>query len=147
MELRTRPENYLESAAWRELHVLTSHWQSDMAFFADELRFIDLLFDKYFNALIDPENIGTTKAVASKLSTLKNDREILSSRLAEHLHHIKELMTTSPPQSAANVREEHASLEEGLTDFIKRFRVVKREIFELTERIARTEKARHLIAK
>lgn len=146
MELRTRPDNYLQSTAWQELHVLTSHWQSDMAFFADELRFIDVLFDKYFNALIDPENIGKTKAIASRLSNLKNDRETLSSRLAEHLHHIKELMTSTLAKDANIIREEHISLEDDLSEFIKIFRVVKREVFELTERIARTEKARHLIS-
>ena len=147
MELRTRPDNYLQSTAVQELHVLTSHWQSDMAFFADELRFIDVLFDKYFNALIDPENIGKTKAIGSRLSTLKTDRERLSSRISEHLHNIKELMTSTPARDAEILREEHIGLEDDLSEFIKIFRVVKREIFELTERIARTEKARHLISK
>ena len=147
MELRTRPDNYLQTAAVQELHVLASHWQSDMAFFADELRFLDVLFDKYFNALIDPENIGKTKAVASRLTILKSDREMLTSRIAEHLHNIKELMTKTPPMELAILKEEHVNLEESLTEFIKIFRVVKREIFELTERIARTEKARHLISK
>ena len=147
MELRIRPDNYLQTAAVQELHVLTSHWQSDMAFFADELRFIDVLFDKYFNALIDPENIGKTKAVASKLSNLKSDREMLSSRISDHLHNMKEFMTNTPQNDLTILRDEHVSLEEALTEFIKNFRVVKREIFEVTERIARTEKARHLISK
>jgi hypothetical protein len=128
MELRTRPDNYLQTAAVQELHVLTSHWQSDMAFFADELRFIDVLFDKYFNALIDPENIGKTKAVASKLSNLKSDREILSSRISDHLHNMKELMTNTPQNDLTILRQEHVSLEEALTEFVKNFRVVKREI-------------------
>ena len=147
MELRTRPDNYLLTAAVQELHVLTSHWQSDMAFFADELRFIDVLFDKYFNALIDPENIGKTKAVASRLTMLKSDREMLSSGISKHLHNLKELITNTPVKDLGILREEHVNLEESLTEFIKKFRVVKREIFELTERIARTEKARHLISK
>jgi len=147
MELRTRQDNYLQSAEWQELHVLTSHWQSDMAFFADELRFIDLLFDKYFNALIEPENMEETKSVASKLTNLKSDRDLLSSRIAGHLHHIKEFMTSPSPQNTPDFLEEHSSLEIDLTHFIKTFRDVKREIFSLTERIARSEKAKHLISK
>lgn len=147
MELRTRPSNYLQSAEWQELHVLTSHWQSDMAFFDDELRFIDILFDKYFNALIDPENMDTTKSIAAKLSNLKSSREMLASRIAEHLHNIKELMTNNASQDAVAFREEHGRLEDDLTDFVKTFRAVKRDIFELTERIARTEKSKHLISR
>lgn len=147
MELRTRPGNYLQSAEWQELHVLTSHWQSDMAFFDDELRFIDVLFDKYFNALIDPENMDTTKSIATRLSNLKSSREMLASRIAEHLHNIKELMANNSSQEAAAYRDEHGRLEDDLSDFVKTFRAVKREIFDLTERIARTEKLKHLISK
>ncbi len=147
MELRTRPDNYLQAAEWQELHVLSTHWQSDMAFFADELRFIDVLFDKYFNALIDPENIEETKSVAARLSSLKSDREILSSRISEHLHHMKDLMTKAMPRNNPDFIEEHGNLENDLTHFIKTFRSVKREVFALTERIARSEKAKHLIPR
>lgn len=147
MELRTRPSNYLNSAEWQELHVLTSHWQSDMAFFDDELRFIDVLFDKYFNALIDPENMDTTKSIAAKLSNLKSSREVLASRIAEHLHNIKELMPNNSSQDAGAFREKHGRLEDDLSDFVKTFRAVKRDIFELTERISRTEKLKHLISR
>lgn len=148
MELRTRPKsNYLQSAEWEELHVLTSHWQSDMAFFEDELRFIDVLFDKYFNSLIEPENMEKTKAIATNLSHVKSDRENLTSRIAEHLRHIKELMTNTSTQDATTFRQEHARLEDDLTEFVKSFRKVKQEIFQLTEGIVRTEKAKHLISK
>lgn len=148
MELRTRPKsNYLQSAEWEELHVLTSHWQSDMAFFEDELRFIDVLIDKYFNSLIDPENMDRTKAIAANLSQVKSDREKLTSRIAEHLRHIKELMTNTSTQDAATFRQEHGRLEDDLTEFVKSFRTAKKEIFQLTESIARTEKSKHLISK
>jgi hypothetical protein len=148
MELRTRPKsNYLHSAEWEELHVLTSHWQSDIAFFEDELRFIDVLFDKYFNSLIDPENIVRTKAIATSLSQLNSGRENLTSRIAGHLHHIKELMTNTSTQDAATFRQEHSRLEDDLTEFVKSFRTVKQEIFQLTEGIVRTEKAKHLISE
>lgn len=147
MEFRTRPKsNYLLNAEWQELHVLTTHWQSDMIFFEDELRFIDILFDKYFNALIEKENIEKTKGIAGKLSNVKASRSALANRIENHLHHIEELMINPFPQDAAEFRTEHAALEDDLTMFVKSFREMKREMFELTERIARTEKAKHLIS-
>ncbi len=147
MEFRTRPKsNYLLNAEWQELHVLTTHWQSDMIFFEDELRFIDVLFDKYFSALIEKENIEKTKAIAGKLSNVKASRGSLAIRIEKHLHHIEELMINPFPQDASEFRTEHAALEDDLTMFVKSFREMKRELFELTERIARTEKAKHLIS-
>jgi hypothetical protein len=72
MEFRSRPKSdYLQSAHWQELHALATHWKSDMNFFEDELRFIDLLIDKYFRALIEQENIAKLKVVASKLGEVK----------------------------------------------------------------------------
>ena len=106
-----------------------------------------MLLDKYFNALIDPENMDATKSIAAKLSNLRSSHEMMTSRIAEHLHHIKALMTDSSSQDAAVFREEHARLEDDLTDFVKAFRAIKREIFGLTEHIARTEKLKHLISR
>ena len=147
MEFRTRPKsNYLQNAEWQELHVLTSHWQSDMLFFQDELRFIDTLFDKYFGALIEKDNLEKTKAMAIKISHVKSNSEALSGRIAAHLKHIEQFVTNPTSQKGDSFREEHASLEDDFASFVKSFREMKREIFELTERIARTEKARHLIS-
>jgi hypothetical protein len=147
MEFRTRPKsNYLLNAEWQELHVLTTHWQSDMIFFDDELRFINLLFDKYFSALIDKENIENTKIVAGKLAEVKSRHDTLGQRITKHLQHIEELMINPFAQDASAFRHEHATLEDDLAAFVKSFREVKHELFQLTERIARTEKAKHLIS-
>lgn len=147
MEFRTRPKsNYLRNAEWQELHVLTAHWQSDISFFDDEMRFINLLFDKYFGALIDKENIENTKVVAAKLADVKVRHDSLAQRITKHLHHIEELMINPFAQDASAFRDEHAILEDDLSGFVKSFKAVKHEVFELTERLARTEKAKHLIA-
>lgn len=147
MEFRPRPKSdYLQNAEWQELHVLTAHWQSDMNFFEDELRFIDILFEKYFTAMIDKDNIEKTKAVASNLADVKSKRDTLAQRIVKHLHHIEELMINPFAQDASAFRSEHAALEDDLASFAKSFREVKQQVFQLTERIARTEKSKHLIA-
>lgn len=147
MEFRSRPKsNYLLNAQWQELHVLTTHWQSDMNFFTDELRFIDILFEKYFTAFVDKDNIGKTKGVAAKLADVKTTRDTLEQRILKHLHHIEELMINPFAHDASAFRNEHAILEDDLAAFAKSFRDVKHEVFQLTEHIAKTERAKHLIA-
>jgi glutaredoxin 2 len=146
MEFRTRPKsNYLLNAEWQELHILTTHWQSDMDFFKDEFRFMNVLFDKYFTALVDKDNIEKTKQVAANLADVQDRRDALVQRINKHLEHIQQLMTDPFYHDAASFRTEHGVLEDDLTDFIKAFRNVKNEVFQLTERIAKTEKAKHLI--
>ena len=146
MEFRTRPKsNYLLNAEWQELHILTTHWKSDMDFFKDELRFINVLFDKYFTALVDKDNIGRTKEVAADLANVQDQWEALSQRINKHLEHIQQLVINPASTDAADFRMEHGVLEDDLSEFTKMFRSVKNGIFQLTERIAKTEKTKHLI--
>jgi len=146
MEFRTRPKsNYLLDAEWQELHALTSHWQSDIVFFGDELRFIDLLIDKYFTSLVDQENITVTKDVASKLSDIKKTYESLHEKVLKHLRHIENLMVNPFALDASAFRNEHQTLEDELVAFVKGFRNVKGRVFQLTDRVVKTEKQRHLI--
>jgi hypothetical protein len=146
MEFRTRSKsNYLLDAEWHELHALTSHWKSDMIFFGDELHFIDLLFDKYFTSLVDPDHLETTKTVATRVSDIKKTCDALYQKVLMHLQHIENLMVNPFSLNAAAFREEHATLEDELVAFIKNFKEVKRVLFELAERVVKTEKEKHLI--
>lgn len=146
MEFRTRPKsNYLLSAEWQELHVLTTHWQTDMDFFNDELRFLNILFDKYFTTLVDKDNIAKTKEAAANLADVQENQDMLVQRIEKHLHHIQQLMVNPSAHDATTFRTEHAALEDDLSGFAKSFRDVKREVFQLTERIAKIERAKHLI--
>jgi hypothetical protein len=146
MEFRTRPKsNYLLDAEWQELHALTTHWQSDMVFFGDELRFIDLLIDKYFTSLVDNENIAVTKDVAAKLSDIKKTYESLYQKILKHLRHIENLMVNPFALDVSAFRNEHATLEDELVAFVKNFRDIKQRVFQLTDRVVKTEKQKHLI--
>ena len=146
MEFRSRPKsNYLLDAEWQELHALTSHWQSDIVFFGDELRFIDILIDKYFTSLVDKENIAVTKDVAAKLTDIRKTHESLYQKVLKHLRHIENLMVDPFASDASAFRNEHQMLEDELVAFVKGFRDIKNRVFQLTDRIAKTEKQKHLI--
>jgi hypothetical protein len=146
MEFRSRPKsNYLLDAEWQELHALTSHWQSDIVFFGDELRFIDILIDKYFTSLVDKENIAVTKDVAAKLSDIRKTHESLYQKVLKHLRHIENLMVDPFALDASAFRNEHQMLEDELVAFVKGFRDIKNRVFQLTDRIVKTEKQKHLI--
>lgn len=146
MEFRNRPKsNFLLNAEWQELHALTLHWQSDMAFFGDELRFMDLLIDRYFTLLVDKDHLAVTKDVATKLTDVKAKHDSLAKQVTKHLYHIEDMMTNPFVMDSSNFRNEHANLEDQLAEFAKAFRTMKLEIFQMTEKIVKSEKEKHLI--
>ena len=146
MEFRTRPKSdYLRDAEWQELHALSLHWQSDMIFFGDELRFFNLLIDKYFASLVNPNTITITKDVAAKLSHIKQTYEYLYQKVLKHLQHTEKFVVGPPSVDGSTFRDEHAALEEELVAFTKSFRDMKHNLFQLTDHVIKDDKQKHLI--
>ena len=123
MELRNPPPNsFLQNAEWQELHVHAVHWQSDMSFFADELRFLNILFDKYFAAFIDEENMEKTKSVASRVSHVQSEHQKLTGHINGHLRNIEDLIKETSAENASALRAVHTSLQEDIAAFFKAFK-------------------------
>src|SRR5690606_34288769 len=82
MEFRIRPKkDDVVNTNWEDIHKLIRHWESEMEFYNDEVRFLTVLFEKYFTAMIEKENIEATKAVAASLTELDETRSTLAARL------------------------------------------------------------------
>jgi len=146
MEMRIRPKSdYLHQADLKALYVLTEHWKSDISFFRDELRFLKNLVDKYFIWLINDDNIRETQSVVNDLSAAGKELQKVSIGIEEHLHQLEKLMENSFPHDEQVFRDEHAELEDAMADITQVFRLLKMQVFELTERIMQEEKIRQLL--
>jgi len=145
LELSSKDKN--PDASWSEFYVLAEHWQSDMMFFQDELQFLSTLIDKYFMRLTEEENISKTKPLTKTLSGMVTHGQHLAHKILEHSKHLQELMQNPFPYDSQIVKDEHAELEKDLNNFVRALRAVKRETFELTEQVLRTEKAKHLLGQ
>ena len=146
MEFRARPKgDYLMNAEWQDLHTLTEHWQSEMHFYEDEMRFLMVLFEKYFTALVEKENIESTKNVAASMTAVDLTRSSLAQRIQQHLQNILDLVERRSEKNTGDFRFDHQLLEDDFVSFAERFRSLKRDVFRLAENIAKTEKL-HLIS-
>ena len=135
-EMRLRPKgDYLHTATWDELYVLTEHWKSDQDFFRDEIRFLYKLIDKFFVWLTHDENISNIQSVAARLSELNQEHERINEKLGDHLFNLESLIENEYGGSKEEFREEHVQLEESISEFVKNFREIKKEIFKVSEQI------------
>lgn len=132
---------------WTESFALTKHWQSDLIFFSDEMRFFRSLVDRYFLALIEKDNIGKTRAIAVRLADLEQDRLQLEKKIASHLTHLGGLIENAFSHDAQSTLDEHQEMEAAMTNLVKQFRTLKKDIFQLTEHVMESEKAKHLLGK
>ncbi len=130
---------------WVNWHLLTGHWQSDIAFFEDEMKFFRSLIDRYFRALIDEKFIERTRAIAITLADLEDERRLLGQKVSSHRKNLAALMENPFSHDAQTTADEHQVLEIAIADFVKHFRKGKIDIFLLTEPVLQSQKASHLL--
>lgn len=141
--LSLRPKgNFNWTADYRELYILTEHWQSDLQFYKGDLYFLYRLIDKYFIWLINEENLAEMRNIASGLSeTVKNCDRLLE-KTSKHLTHLAELIDDPFKYDSQKFRNEHEELENEIAAFIKKFWKIKKDTFAVSEQVIEKEAGR-----
>jgi len=132
--------------SWQSMFVIAEHWQSDLIFFADEVSFFEKLLDKYFIWLLDDNNRDSTRQLISRLTAFEKERASLSREVNLHLSRLANLIENPFAHDGQDSNDKHASLENALAEFFKKFKELKKELFEFTERIVDAEKIQHLLS-
>jgi len=139
-DMRLRPKSdYLQTANWEQLYVLSEHWRDDMGFYLDELKFFRNLINKYFLWLSKDENVAKAEAIFADVKKATQEANWLEEAIITHMRHISDLLKNAFSLDAAEFREEHGLLEDKMVDFTKLFRKLKSEVFAVTEYIMETE--------
>jgi hypothetical protein len=139
--------DFPESQTWANWQLISEHWQSDLKFFADEIRFLHNLISKYFVWLMEEENIVKTRSIARELSALELKRQKHEQAVIRHQQHYRSLVENPFSQDSQKFKKEHAALESEIAAFTTRFKKLKRDTFELTEHVLESEKVKHLLGK
>ena len=145
--LRIRPSNdFLLIANWEELYALAKHWQSDMAFYHDEMRFLRNLIDRYFIWMIKDDNINKVQTIINKLIKLEKRQDAIIEKIHLHLSHLQELIKKTSILDELRFRNEHMGLEDDMVNYMKAFNEIKKEVFTITEMVMDSERLQHLIS-
>ena len=148
MRLGIRPKSdFMHTASWEQLHVITEHWQSDLEFYGDEIKFMQNLISKYFMLLVKEESSEHLQHLVSRMLIIDKNHGSLKDQASKHLSHIAEAVKNSFSQDGQEFRSEHADLEDEFTNFVKDFKALKKDVFTVTEHILQTEKFRHLLGE
>ncbi len=128
-------DNYIHEADWQGLYVLTEHWKSDLEFYADDLRFLQHLIDKYFIWMTRKENIDEVRDIESDLVETDRKCNRLMKRIKKHLRHLANLIENPLKYDSQVFRGEHEKLEDEIAVFVKSVRANRKEVFAITEHL------------
>ena len=123
--------NYLHQSSWEELFVITEHWQSDILFFKDELRFLQGIIVKYFPQLLKHKSIIYLKPLDEHFIHLAKTADELTQSFEKHRRHIEELIDDPFAYDDNKFREEHEILENKFASFVIEFQEEKKQIYRI----------------
>ncbi len=145
-DFRIRPKSdYLHTASWEELYILTKHWLSDMNFFKDEMQFLNNLIGRYFIWMAEKDNFHEAQVITAKIIELDKTEEALSAAIKKHKADLALLMEKAFTNENESFRREHVKLEDDLAKFTDTFRKVKKEVFDFSEKAIENDKLHHLL--
>lgn len=139
-DIRNRPNGtYSLDDNWEELYVLTKHWQSDLLFYKDDLKFLDHLIDKYIIWISKKEHSEAVRDIEKSIvETTKKCTDLLQ-RVDTHLTNLANLIEDSFKYDSHQFRGEHQQLEDDITNFVKDFRDNRKEVFEVTSLVVESD--------
>jgi len=139
-KLRLRPHgNYIITAPWQELYLLTKHWKSDLTFYNYEINFFIGLVDKNFIWITDKENIIQVQHLVNMLMHLSKEREIIDRNIIKHLNYLRLFLKNDYSHDQQSFRADHIDLENKLMLFAKSLRATKKDVFTISEQILSKE--------
>lgn len=134
-----RQAGHLDGDLMTRFYALGEHWRSDLAFYADELRFLKNLMGSYFHHFLDNLNFNLVRRMENKLAILDRRREEVDFKVSRQLREISLIIQAGQTGKMNVLMAQQEELEELMCILAKDFRKLKKQIFTLTE-----EGLRHL---
>lgn len=116
---------------------------SDSEFSKDELKFLRSLVNKYFLGFLEDENFGQAQALVNRLTILENKNKRLMEDFHEQMKTLKD-MAELEGMNESKVAEKQASLKEDQKNQVEEIKMIKKELFYITENIMKSDKVEKL---
>lgn len=131
--------------SWQSFFVVLEKWQSDLAFYGDEIRFLQKLIDRYFMWLNEDNNVERTRLTTIRLGTIESRRIKLNVAFLNHRRQLYQYVVSPFANDFYEITEEHERLEVAMSEITRDFRLMKKQIFILTEHVLETERSDHFL--
>ena len=143
---RNRPKgDYIQEAAWQDLHILSERWQNNLEFQLFEIEFLENLIETYFVKLLLQQNLDELRELQRDIYQAKSQSKVLLQRINTHLNHIADILDEPSKYDGSTFRIEHEQLEDDVSEFIINQKVVRLIIFKMTKEVLQSEKPKFIL--
>lgn len=139
-DFRNRPNGtYIFETDSQRLYALTKHWESDLLFYKDDLKFLSQLMNKYFIWISKKEDIEAVRNIQANIDKTEMQYSDLLKRVNNQLKHSANMTDYPFKYDTYQFLTEQQQLENDITNFIKEFRANRKEVFTVTEHVIESD--------
>ena len=141
-----KPKNFIEWLNADKMHLASKHWLSELNFIKVEQLFLDDLIKSYTLQLIDKDNFSENKKIIDELSKLQKQNAKLTKIVIEHEKGLQ-IMVDGIDQftEEENYKNKHRQLIISVTSYLKKYKNLKKGLFEMIKSVLKFEKQGHLL--
>ena len=137
---------YVEWLSAEVMHKNSIEWLSELRFINNELLFFDDLIKSYTLQLIDTKHFDESKKVVDKLETSHKKTNYLIKIIQVHQNDLKIMVDgLDQPKEEEEYKNEHRKFIIMNNEFLKTYRILKNEIFDLIKNILKEQKQKRLL--
>ena len=122
-------------------------WINELEFIKDERIFLEHLLGSHFLALSTPKLYEPTKELIKELKKSENRRDELLVTIKIHKKRIAILIEDMDLLEKLEIKNEHSKIKVEFVNYIRDFKKVKKNIFDMIKEIMKKDKQKFLIKK
>ena len=146
METKETKAKYQEWLSPEIIHKASLDWLSELRFIKDEQLFFDDLIKSYTLQLIESKHYKKSKDIIDKLNELKKDTKTIMGIVQAHEHDLKILVDGVDQLTEEEAyRKEHLRLIIDVSNFLEKYRGIKKQVFKLIKGIIKEGKQKRLL--
>ncbi|AOW20664.1 hypothetical protein [Urechidicola croceus] len=137
---------YIEWLTGEEMHSQSKQWLSELSFIKIEQQFLDELIKNYTLQLVNSEKFSGNQNLISTLGNLQSEIEGLFNSVINHENELHIMVDgVYQPEEEKKYRKFHGQIINDLENYLKNYKVVKKQIFEMIKNIMRSEKPKRIL--
>lgn len=146
--MKTKHTNlrYVEWLSAEEMHEASKNWLSELNFIKDEHLFFENLVTQFTPQLIALDNFSNNKEIIDAINRSQKQNHTLIEAIKIHENELQIMVDgINQLEEEKAYTKEHSDLIIAMTDFLKEYKSLKTQLFEIIKNIKKDDKNRHLL--
>lgn len=145
MKTKIKKDWYGREKSVEEFHDDTKNWVSEIDFITDEIRFLEHLLSTNYIDCIEAGLSKKIEILVKKMTAEKQVGKTVKEVIKEQELILSNLIKNNSASYNKNYLEKHIKLETEINYYIKKYKNIKKQIFDIIENIIRKKDQKMLI--